>query len=179
MAQAPRQDAGATQRRDATEQARERVEDNAEAGTDESTHSAEHERLRLKEEAAELGRLGEDLLGWFRDSLALLGTEARLFLATLLLVMALAAMVGLLVAGAWVFLGAAAVLLLVREGGISPALATFIGAAVLAMTAVAAYAWIRRLAKELGFARTRAGWAALFRNNDDSQTSDASSRREE
>jgi hypothetical protein len=125
--------------------------------------TSEREQLRLKEETAELGRLGEDLLGWFRDSLALLGTEARLFLATLLLVVALAAMVGLLVAGAWVFLGAAAVLMLVREGGVNPALATFAGAAVLTVTAVLVYAWIRRLARELGFARTRAGWAALFR----------------
>lgn len=130
---------------------------------DQRRESAEREQLRIKEEAAELGRLGEDLLGWCRDSLALLGTEARLFLATLLLVMALAAMVGLLVAGAWVFLGAAAVLLLVREGGMNPALATFIGAGLLTVTAVGVYIWIRRLARELGFSRTRAGWASLLR----------------
>ena len=138
-------------------------------GPDPSSEQAreadEREQLRLREEAAELGRLGEDLLGWFRDSLALLGTEARLFLATLLLVVALAAMVGLLIAGAWVFLGAAVVLLLVREGGLNPALATFLGAAVLTVTAVLVYAWIRRLARERGFARTRAGWAALFRGD--------------
>jgi len=136
-----------------------------EASAEQAKENAERESLRLREEAAALGRLGEDLLGWFRDSLALLGTEARLFLATLLLVMALAAMVGLLVAGAWVFLGAAVVLLLVREGGVNPALATFIGAAVLTVTAVLVYAWIRRLAREMGFVRTRAGWAALFRGD--------------
>lgn len=120
---------------------------------------------RVQEEIAALGQLGGDALSWFQGSVKLMGTEARLFLASLLLVVALAAMAGLLIAGAFIFLGAAAVLMLVREGGISPPLAAFIGAVALCASAVAAYAWIRRVAREMGFARTRKSWAALFRSS--------------
>lgn len=119
---------------------------------------------RVHEEVAALGQLGEDLLGWFRGSMELMGTEARLLMASLLLVLALAAMVGLLVAGAVIFLGAAAMLLLVREGGISPPMAALLGALVLGAGAAAAYIWIRHLAGEMGFTRTRKSWAALFRS---------------
>lgn len=117
---------------------------------------------RVQEELAALGQLADDVRGWFGSSVTLMGTEARLFLASLLMVVALAAMVGLLVAGAVIFLGAAGVLMLVREGGISPALAALIGATALSIGAAAVYFWIRRVAREMGFVRTRKSWAALF-----------------
>ncbi len=170
----------AEERRTSDRAATDRVSAAAEAGGGPHDTAAEEPvsdatrqaaETRVQEEIAALGQLGGDVLSWLQGSVKLMGTEARLFLASLLLVVALAAMAGLLIAGAFIFLGAAAVLMLVREGGISPPLAAFIGAVALCASAVAAYAWIRRVAREMGFARTRKSWAALFRSSGSSGSS--------
>lgn len=102
----------------------------------------------------ELAAIGDDLMGAMRESIAVAKAEARLFGSTAVLAVAIAAVVAVLLAGAWFSLVAAFALGL-GALGVPGWLAALLVAVVLAAGAGALALWIRRLVNDLTFARTR------------------------
>ncbi|MBZ2187604.1 phage holin family protein [Alcanivorax sp. JB21] len=106
-------------------------------------------------------QLGKDASGLARDMLALFVAELRLSLSTILVMIALAAMSGLLVAGAFIFLGGSAAWMLVTTGLASPVIAGLLLVVFLLTLTGLAYIWTRRLSKDLMFRGTRNAMLAL------------------
>ena len=106
-------------------------------------------------------QLGKDASGLGRDMVALLVAELRLSLSTILVMIALSAMSGLLVAGAFIFLGGSTAWVLVTTGLASPVVAGLLLVAFLLTLTWLAYVWTRRLSKDLTFRGTRDAVQAL------------------
>ncbi|MCH8543206.1 MAG: phage holin family protein [Alcanivorax sp.] len=105
--------------------------------------------------------IAEDASGLARDMLALFVAELRLSLSTVLVMVALAAMSGLLLAGAFIFLGGSAAWILVTAGLSGPVVAGLLLVAFLLIMTWLAYIWARRLSRDLMFGGTRSALHAL------------------
>lgn len=113
--------------------------------------------------AGHFRRVGDEFAELFRSISRLLGAESRLFASTLLLVLSLAVLAGLLTAAAVVFVCAAVVLVLVRQGGLDPAVAVLLVVLVLLAVVAGIFRWIRGLSADLRFRHSRRMLAELAR----------------
>jgi hypothetical protein len=104
----------------------------------------------------DLSRIGAGFADLFRDSVALLKAESRLFASTLLLILVLAVVVGFLLAGATLLLVAAPVVLLIELGWVGPTAALVAVLVMLVLFAVVLMRLIARLGRDLVFPRSRA-----------------------
>lgn len=109
----------------------------------------------------DLRHIGNDASALARDTLALLKAELRLFLTTLLTIIMLAAMTGLLLAGALMVAGGTTAWVLVDTGRLTPLMAGMLMVFFLLLTTVAAWLWIRRLTADMRFAGSREAVQAI------------------
>lgn len=113
------------------------------------------------EEQGDFRLIADDASGLVKDMLALLVAELRLSLSTALVMVALAAMSGLLLAGAFIFLGGSAAWMLVDMNIAGPVVAGLLLVIFLLALTWLAYVWARRLSKDLTFGGTRSALHAL------------------
>lgn len=104
----------------------------------------------------DLSRISAGFADLFRDSVALLKAESRLFASTLLLILVLAVVTGFLLAGATLLLVATPVVLLIELGWVGPTAALVAVLVMLVLVAVLLMRLIARLGRELVFRRSRA-----------------------
>lgn len=109
----------------------------------------------------DLRHIGNDASALVRDALALLRAELRLFLTTLLTIIMLAAMSGLLLAGALMVAGGTTAWALVDTGKLSPLMAGMLMVFFLLLIIMAAWLWIRRLTADMRFAGSREAVQAI------------------
>ncbi|MFN3714111.1 MAG: phage holin family protein [Alcanivoracaceae bacterium] len=119
------------------------------------------EQQRRQDDAAQmlvrdLSRISAGFADLFRDSVALLKAESRLFASTLLLILVLAVVTGFLLAGATLLLVATPVVLLIELGWVGPTAALVAVLVMLVLVAVLLMRLIARLGRELVFRRSRA-----------------------
>ncbi len=111
---------------------------------------------------ASLKSLAGQALGLLREFRALLGAEARLFVSSVGLIVALIVVAGFLVGAAWLFLGGAVALLLVRQVAFDPVLALLLVGGVSLLLLLGVGLWIRALVRNLSFAHSRRALAGLL-----------------
>jgi hypothetical protein len=131
------------------------------APADQAGSAAADQARRQQDDAAQvlvrdLSRIGAGFADLFRDSLALLKAESRLFASTLLLIVVLAVVTGFLLAGATLLLVAAPVVLLIELGWVGPT-AALVAVLVMLLLVAGMLLWlIGRLGRDLLFRRSRA-----------------------
>jgi hypothetical protein len=117
----------------------------------------------------DLSRISAGFADLFRDTLALLKAESRLFASSLLLILVLAVVAGFLLAGATLLLVAAPVVLLIELGWVGPT-AALVAVLVMLVLVAAALLWlIGRLGRDLVFRRSRAAlrqWSVRDRDGE-------------
>ena len=102
-----------------------------------------------------MGDLREELSQWVKQGASLVGAESKLFVSSLLGIVALAVASAFVLAGALLFLVTAFVLSLIVHGGMDPALAALLAAFLLLAIVALCFFGMRRLARHLRFTESR------------------------
>lgn len=108
-----------------------------------------------REILAQMGDLRDELSQWVKQGASLVGAESKLFVSSLLGIVALAVASAFVLAGALLFLVTAFVLSLIVHGGMDPALAALLAAFLLLAIVALCFFGMRRLARHLRFTESR------------------------
>lgn len=110
----------------------------------------------------EIDALVRTLRALASDSTELLATDARLFLQTVLIMLASAVVIAVLVVSVWLYLGLSAALLAIQIAGMPAWLGVLLAAVGNLLAMGALLLWLRRLAGDLTFRETRAAIGNLL-----------------